>query len=201
MRRRGFTLLELLFATGLLATLLVAAHELLSQSRRVARAAERGLDHDKALIGVLRRLREALAAAQPYQQIHEDLDFRGDEEDLRWTTSALRGPGGEARPASLHLGQDGDGVFLEVFPLGWLQTESQREQTGEVVRLPTLRRISLDYSDGKDWKASWVYRKLLRLPRAVRLRLTIERPVPGGVRAEPTELVVPLVAERDVGVR
>jgi hypothetical protein len=190
-----------MLAAALLSLLLVATNELFVQSRRVAHLAESSFEQDREAILTVARLRLAMLGIQPYQQVDEDVDFRGDEEDLRFTTADYRAPGKPGRPASVHLGQDGEGVFLEVFPLGWLQTDSQREGTGVVQRLENIRRVELDYFDGKDWKPDWNFRRLLRLPQALRLHLVMLRKIPGGLREEPMDLVVPIPVERDVGIR
>jgi hypothetical protein len=70
-----------------------------------------------------------------------------------------------------------------------------------VQRLENIRRVELDYFDGKDWKPDWNFRRLLRLPQALRLHLVMLRKIPGGLREEPMDLVVPIPVERDVGIR
>lgn len=200
-QRGGFTLMELMLAAGLLSGLMVATHRLFSQARRVAHLAERAFDEDRRHTILLHRLRLALLGVQPYQQVDDDVDFRGDEEDLRFTTSDYRPPGGPGTTASLHLGQDEEGVFLEVFPLGWLQTDSQRRRSGEVERLEGIRELELSYFDGEEWKDDWTFRKRLRLPHAVRVHLVLDRTTPRGTRGELATLVVPVPVERDVGIR
>lgn len=202
-RRAGFSLVELLFAAGLLSAVLTAIQQTFVMGRRVAAAAEAGLDHDRKVLVALRRLEKALGSASPLMQPDEEADFRGDEEDLRLTAYRYPGPrAGEGGMAKLHLGQDGDGVFLEVLvpsfgpPVGLAAGDPVR-----VERFPELKGFKAEYFDGEDWEKDWNIRRTLRLPAAVRLALEVERPTPTGGRREAIELVVPYRAQRDVAIR
>ncbi len=234
--RRGLTLIEVLLAASMLVALLVATQQVLVQTRKLARAAETGFDHDRRLIRLARRLEAAIAGASPYRGLHEDADFRGDGEDLRFSTrdflvsregrAALRaqgflgdgtgsrgeGPGdgldgvdpGEllaGRLATLHLGEDGDGVFLEVLPLGWLQKDPSESRGRYVERLEGLTDLELAYHDGHEWKEEWSLRRTLDLPRAVRLRAMVRRERPGGFGKEPFAMIVPIPVRRDVTIQ
>lgn len=219
-RRRGFTLLEVLLAAGLMLIVLLAVHELTMQARRVARATARGFEHERRSIQVLRRLRFALGTASPLLQGHEDNDFRGAGEELRFTSLDYRpdpralaaaqqvgflDPGGaggtEGRPATLILGTDESGAFLEVLPHGFLSRDPEAEELRFRESFPGIRRLEIDYFDGEEWKVDWSLRATLKLPRLVRLRFELLRDTPAGPLAEPAELVVPLRAQRDVSIK
>ncbi len=201
-RRQGFTLMEIMLASGMLTVLMVSTYTLLSQARAVAQMASSGFDQDRGHIIALRRLEILIRAAAPYRQIEEDIDFHGDTEDLRFTTFDYRPPGKPGMPASIHLGQDGDGVFLEIMPLGFLQSESQRQDSVLLERLPQIENFELEYFDGENWKSEWNFRKLLRLPKAMRLKVQFLRLTRAKkVQRVPAELVIPLPLERDVGIR
>lgn len=227
-RRRGFTLLEILLASALLSGVLISVQTLLVQSRKVARAAGMGLAHEREVGLLLARLRAALVGMSPYLQRDEDADMRGDGQDLRFTTEgwdpgragaqALAEEGflradpeldpderppdlSTARMATLHLGQDDEGVFVEVFPTGWLRRDPAGDPARWVERLERVREFELEYYDGREWKDEWSLRRSLRLPRALRLTLTLARPTPGGAVEEVAELVVPLASTRDVSIK
>jgi hypothetical protein len=201
-RRTGFTLLELTLSSVLLSLVMVTAWRVLIQARRVARLASTAFDQDRERLIRLRRLEATLRTPAPYLQTDEDLDFLGSPEDLRFVALEYRTAGKPGRPALIHLGEDGEGVFLEIQTVGFLQTDSQRRQGSEVKRFPEFRDLALSYFDGEKWKDDWGFRRLNRLPRALRIRLQATRETPaGGVIAEPIELIVPLVMERDMAIR
>lgn len=201
-RRGGFTLMELMLASVLFSVVMLATWRVLLQARRVARLASVAFDQDRARLIRLRLLEATLRTPAPYLQADEDLDFLGSGDDLRFTALEYRAAGQPSRPALVHLGEDGEGLFLEVQPVGFLQTDSQRRGAAEVERFPEFRDLELAYFDGEDWKDDWGFRRLSRLPGALRVRFQASRRTPAGSAiAEPIELVIPLVIERDVAIR
>lgn len=200
--RRGFTLLEVTIAVGLLTTMMVATYRLFFQSQRLAHAAQSAFDQDRKSQIFLRRLSRTLRSALPYIHPEEDLDFQGSPEDLRFCTSFFQSEKlSHQGPAYLHLGRDPDGVFFEVFPAGFVQIEAERKDAGEILRLDQVQELELEYYDGKEWKDEWALRKLLKLPAALRVRLQLTRKTPEGTQADPVEMIVPFPVIRDVGVR
>lgn len=201
-RRAGFTLLELMLSSVLLSLVMVTTWRVLLQARRVARLASTAFDQDRARLILLRRLESTLRTPAPYLQTDEDLDFLGTQDDLRFVALEYRAAGRPGRPALLHLGEDGDGVFLEIQPVGFLQTDAQRRQGSDVERYPDFRGLEVAYFDGENWKDDWGFRRLKRLPRALRIRLEAIRETPAGTAiTEPVEMILPLVVERDMAIR
>lgn len=200
--RRAFTLLEVTIAAAMLTTMMVATYRLFFQSRRLASLAQSAFDQDRASQIFLRRLERTIRTTLPYVSKEEDLDFHGTKDDLRFTTSGFSSSLTEIQgPVYLHLGVDPEGVFLEVFPVGFLQTESQRKDASKVIRLERVQSLEISYYDGKDWKDDWVLRKLLKLPMALKLRLEMTRKVPSGQTVEPVEIIIAFPTMRDVGLR
>lgn len=194
--------MELLLSSALLSVVMVAAWKVLLQGRQVARVASVAFDQDRARLVRLRRLEATLRTPAPYLQTDEDLDFLGTADDLRFVALEYRTAGNPGRPALLHLSEDGDGIFLEVQPVGFLQTDSQRRQGSQVERYPDFRDLELAYFDGQNWKDDWGMRRLAMLPRALRLRFQAMRETPAGTQIpEPIEMLIPLVVERDVAIR
>lgn len=201
-RRTGFTLIELMLSSVLLSMVMLAAWRVLLQARQVARLASTAFDQDRARLIRLRRFEATLRTPAPYLQTDEDLDFLGTSEDLRFVALEHRSAGGPGRPALVHLSEDGEGIFLEVQEVGFLQTNSQRRQGSQVDRFPDLKNLRIGYFDGEDWKKDWGFRRLKRLPSALRVRLDAMRETSAGTLvSEPIELLVPLVVERDMAIR
>ena len=173
---RGFTLLELLLALGIAATVLV----ILFGGLRVGLAAwSRGeersaiLDHDRSLVVLLEH---PLAAAFPYQTASDDdqgkhILFEGRPDRLTFVTRAPALPAdGPIAFTAVGLSADGPGLAVRQQPmpnriaLGRLQPVLVDRET------TALRFRYLGHEPGA-WQDEWDTAKEERLPRAVEITL------------------------------
>ncbi len=180
---RGFTLLELMLALGIVGALLVIAFGGL----RVAIASwTRGEDRAEAhqhLRGVAMILARSIGAAYPYRAAIGEapevvLLFRGAGQRLELVTRAAPFPTAvpiafTALVVALERGEQGDELVVRqrVLPNRNPFTDAE-----VVLRDPTIQTLTLQYLDGSGaWQDDWDTDAQTGLPRAVRLTLAIRR--------------------------
>ncbi|MGH7388659.1 MAG: type II secretion system protein GspJ [Candidatus Rokuibacteriota bacterium] len=194
---RGFTLLELLIALGIVGALIVIAFGGL----RVALAAwTRGEDRAEVhqhLRGVAMVLSRSIGAAYPYRASAGDapdpvLLFRGGADRLELVTQAVPFPAAvpvafTAMVLAIERGQEGDELVVRQRPLPNRDPFTEAEV---VLRDPSIQTLEVRYLDAAgSWQEEWDAEQQSGLPRAVRLTLAIRR----GDRTEPLPpLTVPL---------
>lgn len=193
--RRGFTLLEVVIALTIVATLLVV----MFSSLRVGLAAwQRGgeraelLDRTRSLAQILTR---ALNAGYPYQKPATAgeparLLFEGEPDRLAFVTAAAPFP--TAAPmafTAVTLSHDaGSGLAIRQKPL---PNDEAFESLPPVVVDATVAAVKFRYlrDSNRTWTDRWDAATEHMLPVAVEVTLTVTR---GGQSAEQPPLIVPL---------
>ncbi|HSE92778.1 MAG TPA: type II secretion system protein GspJ [Methylomirabilota bacterium] len=180
---RGFTLLELMIALGIVGALLVIAFGGL----RVALAAwTRGEDRAEVhqhLRGVTMVLSRSVGAAYPYRASAGDapdpvLLFRGSADRLELVTRAVPFPAAApvaftALVLSIERGEEGEELVVRQRPLPNRNPFTEAEV---VLRDPSIQTLALHYLDAAgSWQEEWDAEEQGGLPSAVRIALAIRR--------------------------
>ncbi len=170
MRRKGFTLIEILIAATLLSGLVTAAFFSFSTMQRTMAGGRETYEFFRRSTILSRRLELLISQASPYKQKAKDAHFDGESTTLSFTT--LRGVGELGPPRFVTLEKKSDGVYLETSELRWLVDKPPAKAQKEV-KLEQIRDMKISYSDGKpdSWKDSWNALKKGKLPKLVKLEL------------------------------
>ena len=174
-KNSGFTLLEVLLALGLTATLLgllsSAIFLVASDWNRDSNALDRNLDRTLAAL----QLDRALHGAFPHSWMDEEelirrVYFRGGDETLSWvsTVSPQRAPG----LAAWRLFNDPDlGVALKLAPAFSDNPDARLEQAEASLLLPgyraSFRYLYTELDESRQWTGEWYGDETLALPLAV----------------------------------
>ena len=174
-KNSGFTLLEVLLALGLTATLLgllsSAVFLVASDWNRDSDALDRNLDDTLAVL----QLDRALHGAFPHSWMDEEelirrVYFRGEDETLNWvsTVSPQRTPGLTA----WQLFNDPDrGVALKLAPAFSDNPDARLEQAEASLLLPgyqaSFRYLYTELDESRQWIDEWYGDENLALPLAV----------------------------------
>jgi general secretion pathway protein J len=191
---RGFTLIEVVLALAILATVVLLGTAALRTGLRSWEAGQRRADAQQEMRALVELLGEALAGAYPYRGRGRGTErpvlFEGEAEEVRFVTTApplaLDGDPVPFHAVVLGLGERGELRLVEhVVP-----AEDPFAPGPGMTLSRAVTRFRLQYQDGAGaWQEEWVGRDAEGLPAAVRLELTVGSG--GGARALPP-LVVPL---------
>jgi general secretion pathway protein J len=192
---RGFTLLELVLALGIAATVLV----ILFSGLRVglaawARGEERtaSLDHTRSVVVLLER---PLAAAFPYRTAPDDeqgerILFDGGPDRLVFVTRSPAFPvGAPVAFTAVGVAADGPGLTVRQLPM---PTQLALGRLRPVLVDPETVALRFRYlgQEPGTWQTEWDTAKEERLPRAVEITLVGRT----GARSRPQTLTVPIRA-------
>ncbi len=186
-RALGFTLLELLIAAALSATLLaLLAAGLYATTRDWERAGgrlESGLD---TALGLL-QIEQALTGAFPHlyldaKENKKYLYFEGKEKSLAWVSTVAPDRAHGLMAWKLAPGKDGKGVTARFAP-AFAGNPDKALKKAQAIALFDEYKLSFEYMEVNDailvngegkhrWVKQWDAKKRQELPRAVRLLLT-----------------------------
>ena len=186
MRRRGFTLLEVVIALAILATLLVVAYGGLRVGLSAWRQGEDRAEahqHVRALTALLGR---SIAATYPYHAVNVQLDptpqFQGEVDRLAFVT--LLPPFALAAPiafTAVVIGlESGDEPGLAVRERAMPARDPFVDAT-PVFRDPSISKLSFRYMRlGGGWEDRWDARAERALPAAIQITMTPTATTTGG---------------------
>ncbi len=181
---RGFTLIEVLVAIAIFATLSVAAYQVVNQ---VQRSNELSLERSTRLNELQRALvildndfrqmalrqfrtngEEPSSKLIYWQQYLLDSDTKGVMfSRLGWHNPQQQFPRGEVTKVGYRLSEE----TLE--RVWWRYADTPAGQQGVITPiLSDVEEFNLEFYDGKDWKKEWL--SSLELPKAVKFTLTLK---------------------------
>ncbi|MGF1762487.1 type II secretion system minor pseudopilin GspJ [Aliivibrio kagoshimensis] len=183
-RHVGFTLIEVLVAIAVFASLSIGAYQVVNQAQRSNQIAKVNIERIKqiqrTLIYVDNDFRQM--AARPFRNSGEEAsksliiagDYVADSQAqgilfvrLGWQNPQQTFPRGEITKVGYRLV---DGVLERVW---WRYPDTiSGDKPNKVTLLDKVEALSFTFYDGKSWLESW--EKTLSLPAAIKMSLTIE---------------------------
>lgn len=176
--RRGITLLEMLFATGLFAVMMSLVYGSYVYCARTIQRCQDGYEPFRDGIKLQMLLSRMLASASPAKQRNAKATFEGDESRISFTTLNRQGFDPEHPWPLAYVritGVRDEGLTIVSHPT-WFLSDKEDAETGVKLSFPTVSSVKFEYQDGRDWVREWDASKKGKLPRSVRLGLKLKGP-------------------------
>lgn len=202
LRAPGFTLIEMLLATSLVALIMLMAYQGLDASIKMADSGDQFIERSSRVRITHEFLRRQLSRMLPLmirQEQGRNISFEGERNRVRWVGS-MPGYLGRGGPYVQELEIQPDVLNYRFAILNGYEEGDLNEQEPvalvEGVASGTFSFRTINTSgELTDWSSSWTMEENAPIPLMVRLNIEMKREA----RMQIPELIVPVVVDMNVG--